>query len=255
MISSLKFLGRQITRRRPICVRTLSSNATYYDSQSGMHVPIHNEQEIQVYYNARNDDAIPDSLKDLKRYPTVVHGMLLPRKDDNLDIKTLLENSPDAFQVFSFSTGNSENISLVVDYDPNNPEENKSILESSVQKGWKTTIVLNNDCFQGSQEPIMVANDVAALIDATKAGNYLWISNDSGNDDSDGVVELCEELQYLDIPGPTVKSRLVVDVMDDDVVNETMMQGINKFVVTEKDQVKAVQTVAEEQGKSLILMK
>jgi hypothetical protein len=102
----------------------------------------------------------------------------------------------------------------------------------------------------------MVANDVAALVDATKAGDYLWISNNGESlEDTEGVVQLCEELQYLDIPGATMKSRLVVDVMSEGVVDETMMQGVNKFVVTEKDQIRTVQNVAEEQGKSLELVK
>lgn len=257
MISSLKFIGFRGHSRTSRLLKSFTTQATYYDSQSGLQVPIHDEQEISIFYNARKDGKIPDSLLALKNQKSVVHGLILP-EDEGHNLESLLENSPTGFQFFSSvvpTRGKSDNVSLLVDYDPNKPEKWKEILQSRFQDGWKTMILLGDGCFDGRHEPIMVANDVAALLDATKAGNFLWISNSGPLRNPEGVVQLCEELQYLDIPGATIKSRLTLDVMDEDIVEEAMMQGVNKYVVTEKEQIKTVQNVAEEQGKSLVFIK
>lgn len=37
------------------------STGTYYDSQSGLHVPLHNEQEISFILNKRNEDTSTSS--------------------------------------------------------------------------------------------------------------------------------------------------------------------------------------------------
>lgn len=78
------------------------------------------------------------------------------------------------------------------------------------------------------------------------------MTNNESLNDTDPVIQLCEELQYLHIPDATIKSRLVVDVMGQDIVDETMLLGINKFVITDKEQMESVQEVAERQGKTLL---
>lgn len=74
--------------------RSSFSTATYYDSQSGLHVPLHNEQEISLILNKRNEDTstssfvpahlykedpssdMPQVLKELKEKG--VTGIILP---------------------------------------------------------------------------------------------------------------------------------------------------------------------------------
>ena len=100
-------------------------------------------------------------------------------------------------------------------------------------------------------------------------GNYIWLSSSSslsfggagggsGDDDdkpvldSDRIVQICEELVYLDVTGKTVKSRLLVDADDDeDVIEETMFAGVNKFVITNEEQITIVEEIAKDQGKSI----
>lgn len=52
----------------------------------------------------------------------------------------------------------------------------------------------------------------------------------------DDVLALCEELVYLDVTGPTMKSRIIVDLTTaadtkQELMEETMSMGINKFVI------------------------
>jgi hypothetical protein len=133
----------------PWGLRAFTTKATYYDSQSGLHVPIHDEQNISIFYNARKEGNIPDSLMALKEYPTVVHGLILP-KDQKDGIKELLESSPDVFEIFSSSKPSEKeanSVCLMVEFDPSNPEEKKKELQSLFQDGWKTMLTLGDDCF------------------------------------------------------------------------------------------------------------
>lgn len=112
-----------------------------------------------------------------------------------------------------------------------------------------------------NSEPWEIANEVATLIDTTSgtAGNFVWINlNKGSNANADDVLRLCEELSYLDVQGPTMKSRLIVDTIggDNNFVEECMMIGINKFVVDSVDQVEScVKIVAEEEDKELVAVR
>jgi hypothetical protein len=245
--------------------------STYYDSQSGLDIAIHNEQEISVVLNKMHDNTfvppqlykddpgsdMPDILQGLQK--SGIHGLILPPPEfprDHRNLKTLTHISPEGFRLFSFSAPPSDsgsNTSVIFDYDPDSAilEKLQESLQSLVENGFQTTLRLGDACFDESQEPIMIANNIASLIDATKGGDFLWLAS-TKDLDFDSVLRLCEELIYLDLAGATVKSRLVVDVMDEEVVSETMLLGVNKFVVHDEAQMNVVLEVAQEQGKIIL---
>ena len=81
--------------------------------------------------------------------------------------------------------------------------------------------------------------------------------------DPDSIVTLCKELSYLDIPGSTMKSRLVVDIdlifgknasgsceEETMVIEECLMMGTNKFVIQE-ERLKLFREILLRHGKSL----
>jgi hypothetical protein len=248
--------------------------STYYDSQSGLHVPIHNDQEISVVLNKMHDNTfvpphlykddpgsdMPDRLQALQK--SGIHGLILPPPEfprDLRNLKTLTHISPKGFQLFSFSappTDSGSNTSVIFDYSYDTDSAMVEKLQESVENGFQTTLRLGDACFDESQEPIMIANHIASLIDATKGGDFLWLAackvNSSNDLDADIVLGLCEELMYLDLAGATVKSRLVVDVTDEEVVGEMMLLGVNKFVVHNEAQMDIVLEVAQEQGKTIL---
>ena len=239
-------------------------------------MPIHNEQEISVVLNKMHDNKfvppqlykddpgsdMPDRLQALQK--SGIHGLILPPPEfprDHRNLKTLTHISPEGFRLFSFSvppTDSGSNTSVIFEYDTDLAMVKKlqESLQSLVENGFETTIRLGDACFDESQEPIMLANNIAGLIDATKGGDFLWVatakSKSSNALDADSMLGLCEELMYLDLAGATVKSRLVVDVMDEEVVSETMLMGVNKFVVHDVAQMNVVLKAAQEQGKRIL---
>jgi len=104
------------------------------------------------------------------------------------------------------------------------------------------------------QDAVMVAANIASLLDATTSGgdNMIWITptmmmvddevgqeqqqqqqqHNNENVQDDDIVQLCEELGYLDVAGPTMKSRLVVAIESKNQVEECLLMGINKFVIS-----------------------
>ena len=103
----------------------------------------------------------------------------------------------------------------------------------------------------------MVANQIASVIDEHGGGDALWLTSSSTDGDPppspDDILEMCEELAYLDLPGATVKSRLIIDAVNEEVVEEVMMFGVNKIVIDNLEMVPVVREIAEEQGKELLL--
>mmetsp|Transcript_3439 Transcript_3439/g.6277 ORF Transcript_3439/g.6277 Transcript_3439/m.6277 type:complete len:213 (-) Transcript_3439:2005-2643(-) len=100
--------------------------------------------------------------------------------------------------------------------------------------------------------------------------------DDDDDEDDDALVALCQELAYLDVTGPTMKSRLVVDASSPDQVEECLLMGINKFVLSSSSrsssssiqtdhhdddmaailmqaQLDWLQTVVQDQGKKLMI--
>jgi hypothetical protein len=92
-------------------------------------------------------------------------------------------------------------------------------------------------------------------MDESGGGDFIFVSSPDGDDDV--TLRLCEELSYLDVPGPIMKSRLMLDcpaeTTTEDLVDEVMSLGVNKFVVYKESQVQdCIQEVALEQGKQMV---
>ena len=81
----------------------------------------------------------------------------------------------------------------------------------------------------------------------------------------DELVQLCEELSYLDVPGSTIKSRLVVSALSSDQLEECLQMGITKYVIDYNDnnsddgsdsvesRLNMLRDAVEENGKELVL--
>ena len=132
------------------------------------------------------------------------------------------------------------------------PFEKMDAEDGNAYVGKSTTFALGDECF--AEEPIMIANELARFIDENTTAQdetLLWLSQ-SSSVDADHVLSLCEELMYLDLPGSPVKARLLVNATEEEVVEEIMLLGVNKFVVSGEEQIDYVKDVAKQQGKSLL---
>lgn len=247
--------------------RSLSNGAkTYYDSQSGLHVPIHNENDIFVYKHWTNsylqlyknsDDAFAGK-EELEALSTWFDGVFLtfsmnhPRDERNLETISHIAPTSKDFTFFApplkANDIVSPNFVVMCNYSETTPDELRKYKQRSV----RTTITLS-DSNTNTEEPFELANQIATLMDESGGGNYVFVSFEQQDDDY--ILGLCEELSYLDVPGPIMKSRLILDCqpeISEDLVDEVMSLGVNKFVVYEQQQVQdCIQAVAEEQGKQL----
>ena len=306
------------------CLSTKTT--TYYDSQSGLHLPIHNQQEIRLFLdvNTSSDTSITfeiphqlnkhrdeaDEMSDKLNQLTGmgIHGVILPPfkyPRDYRNFQTLVSIAPPNFY-FICSTdddgavlkaqdySSSTNLSKVFQYNNNNnnnnsekDDENRShdSFRNSVENGLHTTLSITKDIYVGDKsgdnvvEPITLANNIASMIDAVGGCNFIWLSSKpslkggNGNDDecnkeetticrkqqlhrhqlvADTMLQICEELIYLDVAGATIKSRLLVDSLSEDIVEDTMFAGISSYVIDNEEQVEMVENVAQEQGKSIL---
>jgi hypothetical protein len=272
-----------VSRRRTLGRHFLS---TYYDSQSGMHIPIHKEQEITLILNKSQEDTsissssfvpaqlykedassdMPEKLQSLKSQG--IHGVILPPARFPRDIRnlqTLSHIAPPNFMFFSsFATLSQQplssiptSLSMLLEYSASDAGLEES-MKWHVKSGMKTTISIRETIYKNG-EPISIASQIAKLIDMTGGVDFMWLccgggspSSNKENIDADDVIRLCEELVYLDVAGPTIKSRMVVDSTDPEIVEETMMSGVNKFVIEDEGQVQVVEDIAKEQGKIIL---
>ena len=287
---------------------------TYYDSQSGQHVPIHDESKITAYLhvqagrdvslehtwvNDANDLGMAGTLL------TLAHRQLLhdsdhaeeddDDNDDNVDdmiqlLKSIdkISNVGELFLGLSPSVQPSQvkqllhnnniipdNCNLCFEFDNNDNSADSSsisenILASTSQHGTATSIGIFNPKYYTDEDPISVASQVATLIDATaeqggSISKILLAPTPTVLDDADDMVRLCEELTYLDVPGPTIKSRLIVSSASlgddvDELIEECMNMGISKFILNHdaagnvNDTLGMIRDVVEEQGKELVLL-
>lgn len=109
--------------------------------------------------------------------------------------------------------------------------------------------------FSGEVDPVLTASATASLMDNTGGGDYILLSPevfDSDDSCADAMVQLCEELSYLDVEGATIKSRLLVSAMTDDQLEECLMMGISKYIVADETGLDMLRSIVEEQGKQLI---
>jgi hypothetical protein len=304
--------------------KCLSTTTTYYDSQSGLHLPIHNQQEIRLFLdvNYSSNTSIPfeipqqlskhrdeaDEMSDkLKQLTGMgIHGVILPPfkfPRDYRNFQTLVSIAPPNFY-FICSTdddgailkaqdySSSTNLSKVFQYNNNNnsdkDDENRShdSFRNSIENGLHTTLSITKDIYVGDTsgdnvvEPITLANNIASMIDAVGGCNFIWLSSkisikddDDNNDEcskeettivsettipsspttlvADTMIQICEELIYLDVAGATIKSRLLVDSLNEDIIEDTMFAGVNSYVIDNEEQVEMVDNVAKEQSKSI----
>ena len=174
-----------------------------------------------------------------------------------------IPNLPDGFELWVKAALVSDNDDMTkplspvvvvycVDYHPNDNnaqvETIQDMISSLVQQQHWTAIA----CRAGEADALRTAAGVASIIDATTGGDYVHVQGEEG----DTLVELAEELAYLDVEGPTLKARMVVNLtllsdMDEaaDVVEECLLSGINKYVV-EEDRLPWLVDFVQEQGKT-----
>ena len=259
---------------------------TYYDSQSGQHVPIHNENEVSVYLRGIGDiDATKHgtsgSILTLTEHWMNSNANDMPSSStDNiyLHIKPELylsnhhpkESFPKGYNpCFEYKVGNEDDIISTIKHMKTKRDVSIGIFNNN--------IIINED-------PISVAANIADIIDCTTNENENetsippYISNiliappstTSTNNNTtidcnaDNLVRLCEELSYLDVPGPTIKSRLIVSTLNNtDVIEECLQIGINKYILDISsddmndndldDRLIRLKNIVEEEGKELIL--
>jgi hypothetical protein len=224
--------------------------STYYDSQSGMHVAVHKEGEVTAYCSWESEW---DKSKLEMLAKRGVAGVLIG--PESFDLSEILQ-LPDSFTMFlpktllppewPLSKLTNRNVTVVFPLDDCNrmTTEMTPYMDQSIS----TAVHCEHD---DNQDVILVANQVGQLLDDIGGGNNVIVSGE--ND----LVELCEELCYLDLVGPTMKSRLVVEAVSQDtrednhfeIVEECLRMGINKFVVSER-QLPWLGQLVLDQGKS-----
>lgn len=158
---------------------------------------------------------------------------------------------PTNLRIFSYSTSPqleefNSRFSRIIPYEQMEGGEENAFAGTSI------TFALEDECF--AEEPIMIANELAHVIDeytTAQDETFLWLSQ-SSSVDADQVISLCEELMYLDLPGSPVKARLLVNATEEEVVEEIMLLGVNKFVVSHEEQFECVKDMASQQGKHLL---
>ena len=150
------------------------------------------------------------------------------------------------------------NVSMIVDFPSHHDDQVvvddlASILNEHVQEGTSTTISLQHILNNNEISPIALANKIATLLDnaggGRGGGDYIWTANTKNADD---MIQICEELMYLDVAGKTIKSRLMVDATNEEVVEETMFAGVNKFVIDNDRQIDAIKEIVIDQGKTIL---
>lgn len=216
---------------------------------------------------------VPERLAGLRS--AGVRGILLPPLSfprDVRNLRTLRDVSPsEDFLLFAAANDatsaspalrHSENVSMILNFDAERPANwmgAKELQRINGEVGTRvsTTISLSN-VGKEEQNPITIANQVASWIDATQGGDFIWVPSSSGN--LEALERLCGELAYLDLVGKTVASRLIIgggggggsSAVCEDLVEETMFSGVNKFAVSKEEDISLIAEIAESQGKSII---
>eukprot|EP00934_Nitzschia_sp_Nitz4_P006581 Nitzschia sp. Nitz4//scaffold133_size116822//24170//25009//NITZ4_003797-RA/size116822-processed-gene-0.51-mRNA-1//-1//CDS//3329535366//6571//frame0 len=262
------FSARPASKRAPV-----ASFSTYYDSQSGLHIPHHDEKAIRLILSKASEDTgtdsfipaqfykedasseVPDKLESLSKQG--VQGLCLPPAKFPRDLRNLqtLCNIAPQFRFFVASTADIGsdllNVSLLHHFDMDEPQLLRKVLSSQAQAGNNTTIFLGESvCVQ--HDSMSIATQLGTLIDSTGAGNFLWLRPPT-DADGDDVLQLCEELMYLDVAGPTIKSRIIIDSNNEEVIDETMNAGISQFVIHHEDDIDLIESTAKWQGKQIAI--
>mmetsp|Transcript_12642 Transcript_12642/g.19602 ORF Transcript_12642/g.19602 Transcript_12642/m.19602 type:complete len:283 (-) Transcript_12642:258-1106(-) len=255
-------------RSRRLLVGTTNTGSTYYDSQSGMTVPLHDEGTVSLYLDPgaslstieTGDHQSPSLITTLaEAYETGIAGFRFPEKAKSisvLDPLLVAESLAPNFTLFVPSPGMKtvaypQNINLLVEL-----QDSREIAEESISKhlanGTQTSVGLFDTCYL-EQDAIGVATNVASLID--KGGcSFVWLCPNEDDFCEDNMIELVEQLSYLDVVGPTVKSRLVVRAGSEDLVEECLDLGVNKLAVHnfDKSSLDELRNIIEQKGKRLV---
>ena len=235
--------------------------STYYDSQSGMHVPVHKEEEVSAFVSLATAASEKVPLL-LAQHGRIGIRFVLSREENTTNYSILREAISEAKSgdtefllpsVLLKESDSMENIlknkNATVLFEYSSAADTES-LAKDISTCVETSIATGIICPCG-QDPVEMANGVAQILDDTGGGKYLHVLGD----DSDSIVEVCEELSYLDVTGPTLKSRIIVDVAkakqeeSEETVEECLMMGINKFVV-EEDRLDWLDQLVQDQGKT-----
>lgn len=256
------------------CRREFSNETQYYDSQSGLHLPKHNETEISIFldiskqnlgknsflptqlYKEDSSD-VPGKLEAMRKEG--VAGICLPPitfPRDIRNLQTLHHVAPDGFRFIASMDAMppadiASSLSIMLEFpDEVGMQSAQEALTTKVQNSFHTTLRLGEAVCDGGNA-MSVASRLATMIDNGGGVDWIWITPNSEICDEDDMAELCEELMYLDVAGPTIKSRIIVDSVKEEIIDEMMLMGINKFALKEDFQIDVVEEIAKAQGKRM----
>ncbi|GAX19207.1 hypothetical protein FisN_4Lh208 [Fistulifera solaris] len=167
------------------------------------------------------------------------------------ELENIDDEIPTEFRIFS-STATPRDIERNRRFSRVVPFQQLENRGEMVFENQSITFALDDECF--AEEPIMIATDLARIIDEETTAQdetIIWLSQ-TPSVDTDQVLSLCEELMYLDLPGSPVKARLLVNATEEEVVEEVMLLGVNKFVVSQEEQINFVKHITERQGKTFV---
>lgn len=271
LASAIRCPNRFFQPRYERCMSTNNEN-TYYDSQSGQHVPIHDESKICGYLlgNSVESNKSPKDTVQTARSLGLAGSLLpplIPQKRDVIDSSAsdtwFLHMPPTLFDRLSFDElveGNKSNERINLCFEYSYQDGDTAQLSSLIQKVMieygkdRTSLgIFDAKCYK--EDPILVASDVANVIDTTGGCSHVLLSPDDLVKPDD-IVSLCEELTYLDVPGPTVKSRLVVRAVNGEQVEECLQMGISKFLLNDDDgeSLDVLESAVSSAGKELVRM-
>lgn len=223
-----------------------SDQETYYDSQSGQHVPIHDENKICGYLLGNRTSKSPKDIVQCSRSLGLSGSLLpplIPQKRDVIDATAediwFLHLPSSLYDRLSFDevvNGNKdiECVHLCFEYTDGSTDKLSDIIEKTRgDYGGRTSIgIFDAECY--NKDPILVAAEIANIIDTTGGCSHVVLSPDDWVEPDD-LRSLCEELSYLDVSGPTVKSRLVVQALNEEQTEECLNMGINKFLLADDE--------------------
>ncbi|CAB9496494.1 expressed unknown protein [Seminavis robusta] len=151
------------------------------------------------------------------------------------------------------SVQSNKNVAILFDYGSETSDTSSGSVADDIATCVENSITTALVCRDDGDAMIM-ASGVAQTLDDTGGGDYVFVVGERGKHGND-ILELCEELSYLDVPGPTMKSRLVVDISNntneecEEAVEECLLLGVNKFAIDE-DRLNWLGHFVQAQGKS-----
>jgi len=222
-----------------------TKTTTYYDSQSGQHVPIHDERKVSIFLSLEESSIHSESLGSLLESGVSGVSMRSLSSDVSPDVSNILANLKASTPGFRFFLPASleynlqtKNVVSILEYMDGETDSLKQTI-ANLQKEGRTseTAILCQDSADG--DAVQTATAVADIIDSTGAGDYVFVVGQRMKRGSD-IVELAEELSYLDVEGPTMKSRLVIDLSQntnqeaEEALGDCLDMGVNKFVIDDE---------------------